>query len=115
MRLPTPLMVRRTDYEGRPTWTVAVQLPDGAVVTQSFWVDDEPTSPEPSLTERPGDVDCVRGHYAAGEPHNLACEPTSRPSCHDCGANSWDYQYRCADGSDFYRCRSCGGGTYRKV
>ncbi len=42
MMLPTPLMVRETSYEGVPTWTVAVRMPDGAVGMNSFWV-EEPT------------------------------------------------------------------------
>lgn len=45
MFLPTPLMIRSTEYEGRPTWTVAVTMPNGSVATRSFWV-EAPTCPE---------------------------------------------------------------------
>lgn len=34
--LPIPLMVRRTWWEGTPTWTVAVRMPNGSVALRSF-------------------------------------------------------------------------------
>lgn len=37
MSIPTPLFVRTTDYQGTPTWTVAVHMPNGSVALRSFW------------------------------------------------------------------------------